>query len=50
MSLVCVYIYIYNLDTKVKGFPKAPFNSVLHQGVGEGATPFLELLHFALDT
>ena len=27
-----------------------PFQSLLHRGVGEGATPFPGLLHFTLDT
>ena len=34
----------------VEGDPKAPFQLLLHQGVGEGATPFFGLLHFTLDT
>ena len=29
---------------------KLPFQWLLHQGVGEGATPFPGLLQFALDT
>ena len=42
-----VYIYIYKkvkLATRVEGNPK-----LLHQGVGESATPFPGLLHFSLD-
>ena len=37
------------LATIVEGDPKAPFRYLLHQGVGEGATPFPGLLHFTLD-
>ena len=37
------------LVTLVKGEPKAPFSKLIHQGVGEGGTPFPELLHFTLD-
>ena len=29
---------------------RLPFQVLLHRGVGEGATPFPGLLHFALDT
>ncbi len=36
--------------TVVKGDPKAPFQWLLHRGVGEGASPFPGLLHFTLDT
>ena len=41
---MCVYIY----RSKV-GDPKAPFSIATTPGVGEGATPFLGLLHFTLD-
>ena len=49
---ICIYIYIYiyssssssKLATIVKGEQKAPFS------IGEGATPFLGLHHFTLDT
>ena len=37
------------LETLVEGDPKAPFQKLLHRSVGEGATPFPGLLHFALD-
>ena len=38
------------LATIVEGEPKGSlFDSLLHQGVGEGATPFSGLLHFTLD-
>ena len=37
------------MGTVVEGDPKAPFRLLLHQGVGEGATPFPGLLHFTLD-
>ena len=30
------------------GDSKGPFLDLLHQGVGEGATPFSWLLHFSL--
>ena len=55
---VCIYIYIYiyiykvkvKLVTLVEGDPEGSlFQSLLHRGVGEGATPFPELLHFTLD-
>ena len=49
-------IFLCSLSKKVKlatiaeGDPKAPFLiATLHQGVGEGATPFPGLLHFTLD-
>ena len=29
---------------------RLPFQKLLHEGVGEGATPFPGLLHFTLDT
>ena len=35
--------------TLVKSDPKAPFEKLPHQGIEEGATPFLGLLHFTLD-
>ena len=35
--------------TVVEGDPKVPFRLLPHQGVGEGAIPFLGLLHFTLD-
>ena len=38
------------LPTIVEGDQKAPFQLLLHQGVGEGTIPFPELLHFTLDT
>ena len=34
---------------KVEDDPKAPFQLLLHQDVGEGATPFPGLLHFTHD-
>ena len=38
------------LATMVKGDPKGSlFNSLLHQCVGEGATPFPGWFHFTLD-
>ena len=36
--------------TVVEGDQKAPFSLLLHQGIGEGATPFPGLLHFTLNT
>ena len=49
-----IYIYIYIYKSKVgdhsRGWPEGSlFDSLLHQGVGEGATPFPGLLHFTLD-
>ena len=38
------------LATVVEGYQKAPFQQLLHRGVGEGATTFPRLLHFTLDT
>ena len=44
---ICIYIYVGDHS---RGWPEGPpFDSLLHQGVGEGATPFLGLLHFTLD-
>ena len=48
------YIYIYIYKSKVgdhsRGWPEGSLSdSLLHQGVGEGATPFPGLLHFTLD-
>ena len=45
---------IWEVSSKVsdhsRGWPEGSlFNSLLHQGVGEGATPFPGLLHFTLD-
>ena len=58
-SLYCIFcttniyfqppcFYCNKLVTIVEGNQKAPF-SILHQGVGEDATPFPRLLHFTLD-
>ena len=46
--------YVILLKSKVgdhsRGWPEGSlFDSLLHQGVGEGATPFPGLLHFTLD-
>ena len=38
------------LSTIVESYPKAPFQYLLHRGVGRGATPFPGLLYFTLDT
>ena len=45
-----IEIKVVKLATIVEGDPKAPFQQLQHQGVGEGATPFPELLHLTLDT
>ena len=46
---LCVFVCIYiKLATLVKANLKAPF-SVVHWGIGEGATLFPGLLHFTLD-
>ena len=37
------------MATIVESDSKSPFRYLLHQGVGEGATPFPGLLHFTLD-
>ena len=52
--VVQVCMYMYNKVSKVgdhsRGWPEGSlFDSLLHQGVGEGATPFPGLLHFTLD-
>ena len=46
-----VYWHVSKLATVVEGDPKVPFSIrwLLHQGVGEGATPFPGLTHFTLD-
>ena len=41
---------VSKLATVVEGDLKAPFQLLLHRGVGEGTTPFPELLHFTLGT
>ena len=38
--LVCVHYKVKKLATLVEGDPKAPFQYLLHWGVGEGTTPF----------
>ena len=39
-----------NLSQSLEKEPEGSlFDSLLHQGVGEGATPFPGLLHFTLD-
>ena len=47
----CSYIYIYIYICKKAGRLqlRLPFYLVLHQDVGEGASPFPGLLHFTLD-
>ena len=49
---MCVYVYVRKskFGDCSWGWPKAPFQLLLHQGVGEGVTPFRGLLHFTLDT
>ena len=43
-------IYISKVGDHSRGWPEGSlFDSLLHQGVGEGATPFPGLLHFTLD-
>ena len=38
------------VDDHSRGWPEGSlFDSLLHQGVGEGTTPFPGLLHFTLD-
>ena len=49
-----IFTFIQKLISKVgdhsRGWPEGSlFDSLLHQGVGEGATPFPGLLHFTLD-
>ena len=46
-----IYIYkVSKVGDHSRGWPEGPlFDSLLHQGVGEGATPFPGLLHFTLD-
>ena len=45
-----MYVWVYLLlATVLEGDLKAPFRSLQHQGVGEGANPFPGLLHFTFD-
>ena len=45
-----VYIKVSKVGDHSRGWPEGSlFDSLLHQGVGEGATPFPGLLHFTLD-
>ena len=48
--LIYIYIYIYKIKlvTIVEGDMKVLFLLAIHWGLGEGATPFLELFHFTL--
>ena len=42
--------YLSKVGDHSRGWPEGSlFNSLLHEGVGEGATPFPGLLHFTLD-
>ena len=48
--LIHIYVYISKVGDHIRGWPEGSlFDSLLHQGVGEGATPFPGLLHFTLD-
>ena len=41
---------LYDAIVHSRGWPEGSlFDSLLHQGVGKGATPFPGLLHFTLD-
>ena len=43
-------IHLSKVGDHSRGWPEGSlFDSLLHQGVGEGATPFPGLLHFTLD-
>ena len=42
---IYIYIYIYKLVTIVESHLKAPFQKLLHQDEGEGATPFCGLVN-----
>ena len=44
------HIVVIKLATVVKGNQKVPFSIHRVSKVGEGATPFLGLLHFTLDS
>ena len=45
-----IYIYISKVGDHSRGLHEGClFDSLLHQGVGEGVTPFPGLLHFTLD-
>ena len=44
-----IYIKVSKVGDHSRGWPEGSlFDSLLHQGVGEGATPFPGLLHFTL--
>ena len=49
IPLTMILILLW-LATLVEGYPKLPFQYLLHQGVGEGVTPSPGLLHFTLET
>ena len=45
-----IFIILSKVGDHSRGWPEGSlFDSLLHQGVGEGATPFPGLLHFTLD-
>ena len=46
MCIIHENIQTWNL---VEGDPKAPFQKLIHWGVGKGATPFSGILHFSID-
>ena len=49
-SLTCISYVKSKVGDHSRGGPEGSlFDSLLHQGVGEGATPFPGLLHFTLD-
>ena len=46
----CLFYQLSKVSDHSRGWPEGSlFNSLLHQCVGEGATPFPGLLHFTLD-
>ena len=49
-SCLLLYYLVSKVGDHSRGWPEGSlFDSLLHQGVGEGATPFPGLLHFTLD-
>ena len=49
-TMFITHIYIYIVGDHSRGWPEGSlFDSLPHQGVGEGATPFPGSLHFTLD-
>ena len=49
-KILVIKYFLSKVGDHSRGWPEGSlFDSLLHQGVGEGATPFPGLLHFTLD-